>query len=111
LVVPAASAASAQVNYLLPTLSSYSYDEMFEMAEGFGMNFMFQLYVNQDRTLVEEMVRGPESTEHVALLVPLRTRLTRQQADYAARAEQVVRVSHQRLGGRSVAYAKTQSIH
>lgn len=60
---------SQGINYLLPTLSSVSYDEMYEEASGFGMNFMFQLYVNQDRTLVEDMVTNAESWGCKALFV------------------------------------------
>ena len=61
--------ASQGINYLLPTLSSASYDEMFEEAQGFGMNFMFQLYMNQDRTLVEEMVTNAEAHGCRALFI------------------------------------------
>jgi L-lactate dehydrogenase (cytochrome) len=57
------------VNYLLPTLSSCSYEEMYAEANSFGMNFMFQLYVNQDRELVREMVQNAERAGCRALFV------------------------------------------
>ena len=52
---------SQRVNYLLPTLSSYSYDEMFALAQEKGMDFMFQLYMNQDRELVQEMLDNAQA--------------------------------------------------
>jgi L-lactate dehydrogenase (cytochrome) len=61
--------ANQGINYLLPTLSSVSYDEMYAEASGLGMDFFFQLYVNQDRSLVEDMIKNAESYGCRALFV------------------------------------------